>query len=255
MKTPETPELLEGVPREQPFTPPAPWPIYPWVILVLLIMGGVWFGLKSTREAAAPVDIASPTEPSAPAPLSIRPDVDQARTAPLADSRAKVMKRCTLNGQVSYTDGDCQAQAQVSAVDLMPNSGWTGSRSAARTTIQRCKTPDGRFFWSATACRERQAQVDRFATVAAGVPFAQQVREAEQQRQNAEPRNAPNANPAAPATPATPTGHDKTQRCKMLDEVIARLDAWARQALPATEQDRIRERRKAARDEQFALGC
>jgi len=43
--------------------------------------------------------------------------------------------------------------------------------------------------------------------------------------------------------------------CAALEEQIKRLDAAARQPLPAYQQDQIREERKRARDRQFRLRC
>lgn len=254
MTTPEGPKYFESSAGEQPFSPPASRPIYPWVILVLVLGAAAWFGFLSFQEASTPILDSSPSAASATSPPLPTSDAAQAGAAPPSPAvpQPKVMKRCTLNGQVSYTDGDCPAQARVEGVNLMPNSGWTDSSGAGRTTIQRCKTRDNRYFWSAAPCRQRQAQVDRYATVSAALSFQQQVHEAEQQRRSVGPSNSL----VAPLSPSIATGHgDKAWQCKVLDDEIAHLDTLARQALPAWEQDRIREKRKAARDQQFALRC
>jgi hypothetical protein len=47
----------------------------------------------------------------------------------------------------------------------------------------------------------------------------------------------------------------RLQECKALEAEIVMLDNWARQLLPAQEQDRIRERRRKARDRQFEIHC
>lgn len=44
-------------------------------------------------------------------------------------------------------------------------------------------------------------------------------------------------------------------RCSALDDLIRRIDAQARQPLPAQEQDRLAALRKDARSEQFRLPC
>ncbi|MDO8906331.1 hypothetical protein [Hydrogenophaga sp.] len=239
---------------EQPFSPPAPRPFYPWMLLVLVLVAAAWFGFRSFQETSTLVPVAAPPAVPPVSPQLPTPDAAQAVVAPLSPSvpQTMAMKRCTLNGQVSYTDGDCPALAQVEAVNLMPNSGWTGSSSAGRTTIERCKTSDNRYFWSASPCRQRLAQVDRYATVSAGIPFEQQVHEAEEQRRAARPPSSA----IAPSSVATATGSGaKARQCKALNDEIVHLDAWARQPLTAWQQDRIRERRKAARDQQFALKC
>jgi hypothetical protein len=249
MTTPEDRKDLESPAGEQPFSPPPTRHFYPWVLLVLALVAAAWSGFRSFQEASTPALVASPPAASPASPLLRAPDA-----APASPSvpQVKAMKRCTLNGQVSCTDGDCPALARVETVNRMLNSGWTGSTSAGRTTIQRCKARDNRYFWSAAPCRQWQAQVDRYATVSAGIPFEQQVHEAEQQRRAARPPSSA----VAPSSVPTAAGHgDKAWQCKALDDEIAHLDARARQPLHAWEQDRIRERRKAARDQQFALKC
>ena len=250
--TPEDSIYHDSTERDQPFTPPASRSFYPWVLLVLVLVAAAWLGFRGFPEPSTPAAVAVPPAAPPSSPPLPKTDARQAAASPSAGPQAKAMKRCTLSGQVSYTDGDCPAQAQVAEVDIIPNSGWTGSPSAARTTIQRCRTSDNRYFWSANPCRQRHAQVDRYASVSAGLPFAQQVQEAEQQRQASKPPNPP---VLLPSKPTASVGDDKARRCKALDEEIVYLDAKARRALPASEQDRIRARRKAARDQQFAWGC
>ena len=49
---------------------------------------------------------------------------------------------------------------------------------------------------------------------------------------------------------------DRTSdECGRLNDAVAAYDAEARQPLPASRQDRLREIRKAARDRQFAIRC
>ena len=43
--------------------------------------------------------------------------------------------------------------------------------------------------------------------------------------------------------------------CADLNALIATIDAAARQPQPGFEQDRLRDERKRARDQQFALHC
>lgn len=249
---------------DSPFTPPAQRSLLPWVVLVVALgVGGVWgygqFVATQVPEAVVPAGIA-PAEPpvdggagqwadAPPAPPVVLPSISgSAQDAP-------TRKRCTLDGRVTYTDATCPPGAQVAEVDLTPNSGWTGATSAGRTTLQRCKTADGRFFWSASPCRLRQAFVDRYASVTAGVPFEQQVREAEMQRRAAATVSNPAPARLTPAAPVASPPHQKAQQCEALDDTIDRLDAWARQPLSASRQDWIRSQRKEARDRQFALKC
>lgn len=79
------------------------------------------------------------------------------------------------------------------------------------------------------------------------------------------PQNVPA--PAAQPTPIAPAPqvivvqngpsiHEQRQlECKALDVEITHLDAWARQPQSGQTQDHIRDRRKQARDRQFALHC
>lgn len=46
-----------------------------------------------------------------------------------------------------------------------------------------------------------------------------------------------------------------SSECALLDFLIAALDAAARLPQPKSEQDRLRQERKRARDRQFALRC
>jgi hypothetical protein len=82
------------------------------------------------------------------------------------------------------------------------------------------------------------------------------VQEAERQRRAARVLQEQASRPPAGNSPGNRAGQpSKESRCKYLDELVQRLDAEARQPRSAQRQDRIRVRRKAARDEQFALRC
>ncbi|MBT2323768.1 hypothetical protein J7E62_15580 [Variovorax paradoxus] len=48
---------------------------------------------------------------------------------------------------------------------------------------------------------------------------------------------------------------DSGVECAQLNSLVAAIDAAARQALSGSEQDRLKEQRKRARDRQFALRC
>jgi hypothetical protein len=60
---------------------------------------------------------------------------------------------------------------------------------------------------------------------------------------------------AVPAENMSPDFASKRALCLQLDEAVNYVDARARQALPAHEQDRLAAERKRYRDEQFRLHC
>lgn len=61
--------------------------------------------------------------------------------------------------------------------------------------------------------------------------------------------------PLVPPSVAIAGAPDIRFLCTALDEKVKAIDAAARQALPAAEQDRLTAERKNARDQQFRLGC
>ncbi len=82
---------------------------------------------------------------------------------------------------------------------------------------------------------------------------------------NVRPQHIPA--PAAQPTPIAPAPQvivvqngpsihaQRQQECQALEAEITHLDAWARQPQSGQMQDHIRDRRKQARDRQFALRC
>jgi hypothetical protein len=122
---------------------------------------------------------------------------------------------------------------------------------ATAGTIYLCKAYSGGTFWAQSHCSQHQALIDSMVPVPAGMPFAQQVELAQQQR--AELARTLYATPA-PTPVATPAASNKAE-CQALDRQVEELDALARQPQSAQVQDRIRGDRKAARDRQFAIRC
>jgi hypothetical protein len=153
---------------------------------------------------------------------------------------------------VTYSEGECAGAIQKSsatttraALSAVP----TASDTAGATTIYRCTGYTGVVFWSSAHCNQKKALIDRVVSVPRGLSFQQQTVVAE--------RSLPRAQPvvARPVQSASPAVAQRQQECKGLDETVRSLDARARQAISATEQDRLRERRQRARDRQFALHC
>lgn len=118
-------------------------------------------------------------------------------------------------------------------------------------TVYGCKADDGGMFWASSTCSEHGASMDRMTSVPEGLPFDQQVQIAEDRRRALETHTPVAAIVGSPSA-AVPVHRGECQR---LDAEVERLDAMARQPQSAQMQDWIREKRKAARDRQFRLGC
>lgn len=95
--------------------------------------------------------------------------------------------------------------------------------------------------------------MDRMESVPAGLPWEQQVRIAQGQR-DATTRMVESQRTPTPAQ-LQHQANAIAQQCAALSEEVARWDATARRALSGQYQDYVRQRRQAARDRQFALGC
>lgn len=147
--------------------------------------------------------------------------------------------------------------APAPARNSEPTAGNHAGRRAASApettggTIYLCRAYDGAAFWAQTHCNQHRALIDRIASVPPGMPFQQQVELARREVRMVQTTLAP---PPAVAQAPAPEDHRRS-RCQALDELVARLDAKARQPLSAQEQDSIRAQRRAARDEQYALRC
>lgn len=120
---------------------------------------------------------------------------------------------------------------------------WVGVVGA--DTLYHCKAYTGGLFWSRNHCQQHGALVHRVAQVPDGLPFATQVRLAEQ---------APGAQPtpgAADTRKASKAGGSANQkalkhqaRCDKLRDQIAHQDSMARLARTGREQDRTAERKR-----------
>ena len=112
-------------------------------------------------------------------------------------------------------------------------------------TLYRCKAYTGGQFWSRNPCQQHGALVDQIVPVPDGLPFATQVRLAEQ---------APGVRSPTPGTTnrkdqqAAAASTQKTlkhqARCDKLRDQIAHQDSMARLARTGREQDRTAERKR-----------
>jgi len=189
--------------------------------------------------------------------------------APSASKPSRLVQ-CEINGKIYHVDSraECDRAASASANGQRSPSATPGpeftlpaprqemrpappaavEQSSAATTIYLCKSYDGGMFWSSGICHQHRALIERIASVPTGVPFSQQVQIA----QGSIPR--PESQPPAQSM-AAPQETSQPAECKRLEEYIARLDALARQPLSGQAQDEIRDKRKRARDRQFAIRC
>lgn len=128
-------------------------------------------------------------------------------------------------------------------VALLPLWAHSGS-------LYLCRAYSGGTFWSAAHCNQHSALIESIVSVPASLPFDQQVKLAEQQRQQTTTTNTV-TNTAITNSPVSSSDAE----CKALDIQIKEFDAMARQPQSAQIQDRITREKKSARDRQFRIGC
>ena len=137
-----------------------------------------------------------------------------------------------------------------------PASAGVVPTDATPPAWSRCEI-GGRVVYSDTACQgsvvKSSSDTTRAALSVVQPGASRSAGSRNEAVQQALPRaTAPSMAPDQDPTTALDT---KARDCAYLDARIRHLDALARQALPAGEQDRLRSERKAARDRQFALRC
>lgn len=248
-----------------PFTPPAASRVPTFLIALALFAAAFvgwrfegWWSARQVEATARPSVVKPPPRleatpsPEVSAHSPAQPVSKPEPEPPLA------WVRCESKGRTVYSDQTCeetgtQKSSSVNtpaALSTLPS----GSGKSATATIYRCKGFSGTMFWSRAHCNQKNALIDRLVTVPRGLSLQQQIRLAEQSVPRAAPRVAAPSTRSA-AQPAASAQTRREAECKALDERIRNIDARARQALLAQEQDRLRERRRAARDRQFALHC
>ena len=131
------------------------------------------------------------------------------------------------------------------AVALLPLAAHAGS-------LYLCKTYSGGMFWSQTHCNVHNALIDSIVSVPDSLPFDQQVRLAQQQRQPGAGVSAPQlGNGAVPTSPAANPQAD----CNSLDARSRQLNGMARQRQSTGGRDAIRREQDAVSDQQSSLRC
>lgn len=128
-------------------------------------------------------------------------------------------------------------------VALLPLWAHSGS-------LYLCKAYSGGTFWSSAHCNQHSALIESIVNVPSSLPFDQQVKLAEQQRQPTS-----NTNTVTNTVITTSTAPSKDEECKALDDQVKQFDAMARQPQSGQTQDWITAEKRKARDRQFKIGC
>lgn len=232
--------------RDPPFTPPKSGSASTWLAIVLVVAtlfalyrGYDWL-LESRGVQRAPK---LPTDTA----LIVRPPVVD--DTPVPPNTSRPWTQCTINGQVLSTETSCPDNIPSTHSTAGETSGQTANSRAGVITLFHCKAYSGGIFWANTHCNQHKALVDRMVSVPGSLPFDQQVRIAESQRQSAAVQQKVHV---ANTTVIKPPHREE---CKVLDAQIVHWDAMARQLQSGAAQDWIRDQRKNARDRQFSLHC
>lgn len=255
------------VTEASPFTPPASSTTPTLLIAVALVALGVagfwgytkWMpdGPKSTPANMTSPGVVSETR-TAPAPApALRAQIQERMRLEAQRQRpepAKTWTRCQVGEQVVYSDSGCGAgvaqrnsadsQAPMTTVPSLPET-------PSSHTLYRCKPYSGGVFWSTRHCNQQQALVDRMVSVPRNMALNQKIDLAERSLKKMGETPAQRS----PVAQRSPPRRDPQLACNALDETIRQIDARTRQPLSASEQDRWRSRRQAARDQQFRLRC
>ncbi|WP_157007920.1 hypothetical protein [Xenophilus azovorans] len=158
-------------------------------------------------------------------------------------SHAQGVYRCGS----AYSDVPC---AGGRSVDVRPAVSDPDARVMA--DLYLCEWPNGARSWSQEHCGRRDAVIERVERVPADLPMHEQAEIANRQTRAGYGLLRRNSRVVA-STPGTTQANASV--CAALNEQVRALDAAARQPNPASVQDDIARRRKAARDEQFRLRC
>lgn len=119
-------------------------------------------------------------------------------------------------------------------------------------SIYLCRAYNGGTFWSRAHCNQHSALIERIVSVPDSLPFDQQVKLAEQQRQ---PTINTNTNMNMNTVIRQSSEQSKLAECKSLDAQITNFDSMARLPHSGEMQDWISGEKKKARDRQFHLKC
>lgn len=117
-------------------------------------------------------------------------------------------------------------------------------------SIYLCQAYNGGTFWAQAHCNQHSALIERIVSVPDSLPFDQQVKLAEQQRQPTTSTNTV-TNTVIRQSPE----QSKLTECRSLDAQITQFDSMARQPQSGQMQDWISGEKKKGRDRQFQLHC
>lgn len=191
-------------------------------------------------------------------------------TIPLA-AQSQQVYRCGSNYSQTPCPGGHAIDDQLSTLH--------GSTTAApgQATVYLCQGQGGGEFWSREHCGKHQAVIDRMETVPASLPWAQQVQQAQRQREqartltqtanerrreNGTARRTSHTNESSQLTRLARQERKDAQRdakqasaCAAAQNRITQLNAQGREGGSAAAMEKQRNaRRKAAADLQ-RLGC
>lgn len=137
------------------------------------------------------------------------------------------------------------------AVDVQP--AVSDPDASTLSNLYLCETPRGGRFWSQDHCNQRGAAIERIERVPSDLPMHRQA-EIANQKTDAAYALQRERRTVVTAT-AGSTGRGNRSTCDAIDQHIRSLDAAARQPQRPVVQQRIAADRKAARDQQFRMGC
>ena len=136
---------------------------------------------------------------------------------------------------------------------------WCVVGLAQADELYRCRGYSGGLFWSKEHCQQRQALVERIASVPSGLGFERQVELAEQGAREA--TRAPTraaavsrAEQEAVRRQARATQRQRA-RCERLQRELDRIDSRSRQQVSARRLDRMQSRRRELTGELARASC
>lgn len=118
-------------------------------------------------------------------------------------------------------------------------------------SLYLCRAYGGGTFWAQAHCNQHNALIERIISVPDTLPFDQQVKLAEQQRQPTTSTNTVTNTTVFSNSPVV----SHVAECKALDAQITNYDSMARQPQSGQMQDWITAEKKKARDQQFRIRC
>ena len=229
--------------RRNPFSPPAAsglrstiWAVACWASIAYLLFKGFAWWEQQRKPAGSP----PPTVRMAPAAVGPQikgPDHLSAKT----QEQGMPTQRTTAEGPAGGASRE---------ITLPPQ---TGANVVSKCVVNGVVTYSDR---ECSGRASRQVPIDPNANLADGMPGASAHFAGVQPRAGQIVYRTSGAVDAdLPPGTSTSDSVENQTRCAALEQEVRALDAAARHALPAFEQDRLAARRKLARDAQFRLHC